>query len=160
MMMVELAVAHEKTYPAKKERYGKWVSSGIEIGLAAKPIDLARVSILRDQYKGQLLRVFSDVDAILLPIFRDGTPTWDHAIAAGQNDMNGFMRFTAPLNATGSPTVTMPCGYTADMRPVGFQLVGAHCSEDVLLRVAHAYQQATDWHVRHPVVQGAVELAA
>jgi len=46
------------------------------------------------------------------------------------NDMNSFMRFTAPLNATGSPTVTMPCGYTADGRPVGFQLVGPHCSED------------------------------
>jgi amidase len=160
MMMVELAVIHEATYPSQKKRYGNWLGNGIEIGLAAKPTDLGRVSILRDQYKGQLLRIFKDVDAILIPVFRDGTPTWDQAIELNDKDMNGLMRFTAPINATGSPTVTMPCGYTADNRPVGFQLVGAHCSEHVLLRAAHAFQQATDWHVRHPVLQSAVEELA
>jgi amidase len=44
----------------------------------------------------------------------------------------------------------MPCGFTANGLPVGFQLVGPHLSEDVLLRAGHAYQQATDWHTHHP----------
>jgi amidase len=159
-MMVELAVAHEATYPAQADRYGTWLRNGIETGLAAKPTDLGRTTILRDQFKGRLLRVFKDVDAILIPVFRYGTPTWDQVTELADKDMNSLMRFTAPLNATGSPTVTMPCGFTADGRPVGFQLVGPHCAENVLLRAGHAYQQATDWHVRHPVLRQAVTAAA
>jgi amidase len=158
--MVELVVAHEATYPSQAARYGNWLSRGIEMGLAAKPADLGRTTILRDEFKGKLAAVFKEVDAILIPVFRDGTPTWEEAVDRSEKDMNGFMRFTAPLNATGSPTVTMPCGFTADGRPVGFQLVGPHCSEHVLLRASHAYQQATDWHVRHPVLKQAVDLAA
>jgi len=60
------------------------------------------------------------------------------------------MRFTSPFNATGVPTVTLPCGFTADGRPVAFQLVGKHESEATLLKIAHAYQQVTDWHTRRP----------
>jgi amidase len=50
---------------------------------------------------------------------------------------------------SGSPTITMPCGFTDGGLPVGFQLVGPHLGEDVLLRAGHAFQQATDWHTRH-----------
>jgi amidase len=159
-MMAELAVAHEATYPAQAERYGNWLRNGINVGLAAKPIDLGRTAIRRDQFKGKLALVFREVDAILMPVFRQGTPTWDEVTDLTETDMNSLMRFTAPLNAAGSPTVTMPCGVTADGRPVGFQLVGPHCSENVLLRASHAYQQATDWHVRHPALRQSQSVRA
>jgi amidase len=159
-MMAELAVAHAATYPTQKERYGNWLRNGIETGLAAKPIDLGRTTIRREQFKGNLRRVFSEVDAILMPVFRGGTPTWEEVTTLTETDMNSFMRFTAPFNAAGSPTVTIPCGFSADGRPVGFQLIGAHCSEALLLRAGHAYQQATNWHLRHPVLRQPVEAAA
>jgi amidase len=66
------------------------------------------------------------------------------------DDMNALMRFTSPFNATGTPTVTLPCGYTDDGRPVAFQLAGGNGSEALLLKVAHAYQQVTDFHTRRP----------
>jgi amidase len=53
---------------------------------------------------------------------------------------------------SGSPTITMPCGFTDGGMPIGFQLVGPHLAEDVLLRAGHAFQQATDWHTRHPTL--------
>jgi len=105
-MMIELAVAHEATYPAQAKRYGNWLSKGIDSGLAAKPIDIGRTTILRDKFKGQLLRLFTDVDAILLPVFRGGTPTWDEVQEMTDNDMNSFMRFNCPPQRHRSPTVT------------------------------------------------------
>jgi amidase len=53
---------------------------------------------------------------------------------------------------SGSPTVTMPGGFSKLGLPIGFQLVGPHLSEDRLLAAAHAYQQATDWHLHRPPV--------
>ncbi len=47
----------------------------------------------------------------------------------------------------------MPCGFSGEGAPIGFQLVGPHLAEEVLLRAGHAYQQATDWHTRHPAVR-------
>jgi len=60
------------------------------------------------------------------------------------------VRFTVSFDLTGSPTITLPCGVSADGLPLGFQLVGPHLSEDLLCRAGHAFQQATDWHQRHP----------
>jgi aspartyl-tRNA(Asn)/glutamyl-tRNA(Gln) amidotransferase subunit A len=58
--------------------------------------------------------------------------------------------YLAPLNAAGIPALTVPCGFDAQGLPVGLQLVGRPWEEDVVLRVGHAYQQATDWHSRRP----------
>jgi amidase len=64
--------------------------------------------------------------------------------------MGELVRFTVPFDLTGSPTITLPCGFSADGLPLSFQLVGPHLSEDLLCRAGHAFQQATDWHRRHP----------
>jgi amidase len=94
--------------------------------------------------------LFNEVDAVLLPVLTKGTPTWEEATEMIEQDVEGLMRFTAIANASGSPAITLPCGLTTDGRPVGFQLLGSHSSEEILLKVAHAYQLATDWHIRHP----------
>ena len=61
-----------------------------------------------------------------------------------------LLRFTALFDVSGSPTITLPCGFTEGGLPVAFQLVGPHLSEALLLRAGHAYQQATAWHSMHP----------
>ena len=76
--------------------------------------------------------------------------SWAQARDWNANSIEDLMRFTMPFDASGSPTVTLPCGYTQDGRPIAFQLVGAHGSEALLLKVAHAYQQVTDFHLRRP----------
>ena len=58
--------------------------------------------------------------------------------------------YTIPINLAGLPGLSIPCGFGANGRPVGLQLVGNYWSEATMLAAAHAYQQATDWHTRVP----------
>jgi amidase len=53
---------------------------------------------------------------------------------------------------TGSPTITLPGGFTGKGLPIAFQLVSRHMEEDLLLRAGHAFQLATDWHKRTPSI--------
>ena len=58
--------------------------------------------------------------------------------------------FTIPAPLAGLPALSIPCGFDEKGLPVGLQLTGRHFSEALLLGVAHAYQQASDWHRRVP----------
>jgi amidase len=65
-------------------------------------------------------------------------------------DLPGFLGFTSPFNVSGSPSITFPVGIAKVGMPIGMQLIGQHLSEAGLLRAAHAFQQATDWHLQRP----------
>jgi amidase len=62
----------------------------------------------------------------------------------------GLLRFTCPFDMTGSPTITLPAGFTDSGAPVGFQFVGRHFDEARLVKAGDAFQRKTDWHQRHP----------
>jgi aspartyl-tRNA(Asn)/glutamyl-tRNA(Gln) amidotransferase subunit A len=59
---------------------------------------------------------------------------------------------TAALNRFGTPAISVPCGFSKDMLPIGLQIVGPGFGETRVLAVAYLYQQMTDWHRRHPSV--------
>ncbi len=59
--------------------------------------------------------------------------------------------FTLPLNLAGLPGAVVPCGF-ADGLPIGLQIIGKVLDEATILRVAHAYEQATEWHKQKPVL--------
>ena len=58
--------------------------------------------------------------------------------------------YTIPINLAGLPGLSIPCGFGDRGRPVGLQIVGNYFDESRMLRAAHAFQQATDWHKRTP----------
>jgi aspartyl-tRNA(Asn)/glutamyl-tRNA(Gln) amidotransferase subunit A len=60
--------------------------------------------------------------------------------------------FTVPTSLAGLPAVSVPCGFDARGLPVGLQLIGRAFDEPRVLRAAHAYEQATPWRDRHPVL--------
>ena len=60
--------------------------------------------------------------------------------------------FTQPANIAGIPAISVPCGIS-DGLPVGLQLMAPHLGEPVLLRAAHAYEQATAWHTMRPGIE-------
>ena len=58
--------------------------------------------------------------------------------------------FTIPVNLAGLPGISVPAGFTREGLPIGLQVIGRAFDEATVLRVAHAYEQATDWHTRKP----------
>jgi aspartyl-tRNA(Asn)/glutamyl-tRNA(Gln) amidotransferase subunit A len=58
--------------------------------------------------------------------------------------------FTISVNLAGVPGISLPCGFTSNNLPIGLQLIGKHFDEESILKLASAYEQATDWHRRKP----------
>ncbi len=101
---------------------------------------------LRD-CRRDIRRVFEQVDIVILPTKRDTAPTIqatvDETYHRPPSNTGAFNRF-------GTPAISIPCGFSRDMLPIGLQIVGPSFGEPRVLAVAYAYQQATDWQRRHP----------
>lgn len=99
--------------------------------------------------RAEFVNTFKDVDLLLAPTssieaFKFGAFSGD----ALQLDLLDY--FTCPANLTGIPAVSIPCGFTKNKLPVGFQLMGPDLSEGLIFQTAHAYEQSTDWYTQHP----------
>lgn len=92
-------------------------------------------------------RIFEQVDILALPTMREPAPL----ISATINESHKRPASnTVAFNHFGTPAMNVPCGFSKDGLPIGLQLVGPAFGEPVVLSVAHAYQQSTDWHKRPP----------
>ncbi|MFA7666430.1 MAG: amidase [Burkholderiaceae bacterium] len=149
---VETALAHEPWYPERQAEYGPLLADLIELGRRLPALDLMRLHHERLAFGGALRKLFADVDLLLMPVHPFGNPS---IAQLGQlfrtpEGVDNALRFTAPFDMSGSPTLTLPGGFTARGLPIGLQLVGRHLDEALLIRAGHAFQGATDWHRRHP----------
>ena len=106
---------------------------------------------VRTLIKADFEQVFQSVDVVAAPVapstaFRLGEHG-DDPLAMYLEDV-----FTLPANLAGVPGLAFPVGFDSTGLPVGMQLMGMHFGEELLLRMAHAYQQVTDWHLKKPVL--------
>jgi len=114
-----------------------------------------------DAYYGQALRVrtlvardfqqaFQTVDAIVAPT----TPGMAFKIGEKEDPLQMYLNdvFTIPTSLAGLPGVSLPAGFTLAGLPIGLQVIGKAYDEATVLRVAHAYERATDWHARKPTL--------
>jgi len=104
---------------------------------------------VRTLIKRDFEKTFEQVDVIAAPVtpttaFKFGEHT-DDPLAMYLEDV-----FTLPANLAGIPGLAFPVGYDEVGLPVGMQLMGPHFSEDMLLRVGHAFQMTTEWHDQQP----------
>jgi len=96
-------------------------------------------------------KVFDEVDILLTPTVPIPPPKIADLQAQPENLRPAellMLRNTRPFNVWGIPAISIPCGFTSDNLPIGLQLAAAPWREELLLQVAHTYEQATDWHKR------------
>jgi amidase len=150
----EVAVAHEKTYPSRKSEYGPSLAGLIDIGLKVSGLDYQKIVLRRIAFRGRVAALFETIDLLMIPVQSFASPTVEEMNSLGGNAdlVAALLRFTCAFNMTGSPTITLPCGFTAAGTPIAFQFVSAHLDEALLCRAGYAFQQATDWHRQHPKV--------
>ena len=61
--------------------------------------------------------------------------------------------YTISINLAGLPAISLPCGFDGDGMPIGLQIIGKHFDEATILRLAHHYEKATEWHKKKPKVE-------
>ncbi len=151
---VETAVAHESTYPSRKAEYGPALSGVIELGRGLSGMAYQKIVLRRNDFRGRVAALFRDLDLLLVPAQGFASPTLATMRTLGEDPalMRSLLGFTCPFDMTGSPTITLPCGFTDAGTPVGFQFVAGHLGEGLLCQAGHAFQGATDWHKRHPAL--------
>ena len=112
---------------------------------------------LRHMIRQQILDALDQVDVLVMPT--SSIPASTLTEKAGVESKAAFMEmlggrrsFTAPFNLANVPALSINCGFTCEDLPVGLQIAGKPFDESMVFRVAHAYEQATDWHTRRPPV--------
>jgi aspartyl-tRNA(Asn)/glutamyl-tRNA(Gln) amidotransferase subunit A len=91
--------------------------------------------------------LFHDCDILISPT-TSAPVTIEEANVQGPVAMS--LRNTMSFNYYGLPAISVPCGFTKNGLPLGLQIVGPRWGEEIVLAVAHYYEQHTQWHLRHP----------
>lgn len=149
---VEAAVYHEKNFPARRDEYGPALAGLIDEGRKLTALDYQKLWLARADFRGRVTALFQSVDLLLVPAFAISGPTKELMTKFGTDAelFSGMLRYTAPFDMSGHPTITLPGGRTKEDAPVAFQFVAPHFGESSLFRAGWAFQQATNWHSRHP----------
>ncbi len=137
-------------------RFGAEVKRRIMLGtyaLSAGYYDAyyGKAQKVRTLIKADFENALKQVDVIACPV----SPTTAFKVGEKADDPLAMYLadvFTLPASLGGVPGLSLPCGFDTDGLPIGLQLIGPHFGEEILFRVGHAYEQATEWHKRAPEV--------
>jgi aspartyl-tRNA(Asn)/glutamyl-tRNA(Gln) amidotransferase subunit A len=137
----------------RSEGFGEIVKRRILVGNQALAKELTegyynKAKKLQDQIQAAFKSAFTQYDALFSPVVPTVAPKiGEIATTSLQLDLQDY--FTASVNLAGLPALALPSGFINGL-PMGFQLIGNHFSEEILLQLGFAYQKATDWHTHYP----------
>ena len=106
--------------------------------------------------RNQMMTVFRRVDALLSPMSGGPSPKFgeENPIYRSKEEFIklhfGARAFPTPYSLASLPALTAPCGFTSSEMPIGLQIGGRPFDEETVLRVAYAFESATEWHLRRP----------
>lgn len=146
-IIAEAAAYHAKWLRERRDEYGD-ILERVEAGLSVSAVDYINDQRLRRKFIEETAAVLQEVDVLIsptcsrtAPLIEDGDPTAELA------------RLTAPYDVTGIPAISIPCGYDRKGMPIGLMIGGRHFDEATICRVAHAYEQSTDWVLQRPELE-------
>jgi aspartyl-tRNA(Asn)/glutamyl-tRNA(Gln) amidotransferase subunit A len=147
ILMAEAFAYHERDIRQHPELYGDVLRERILTGALVTAAEYTQAQRIRAQICRETADVLRDVDVLVTPTtLKPATP-----FTLAQDPDLGFPRSNMPpFNLTGLPTLALPCGFSSSGLPLSLQLSGRPFDEGTVLRVGHAYEQATTWHTRRP----------
>jgi aspartyl-tRNA(Asn)/glutamyl-tRNA(Gln) amidotransferase subunit A len=153
LMLPEATSVHLPWLRTRLGDYGADVRARLLAGLFLPGTAYATGLRLRERYRAGLEPVFERFDLLAAPAMPVVAPRiGDETVTVRGAELPyrlALIPFNSPWSLGGLPVASVPCGFV-DGLPTGLALVGRAHEEAVVLRAAHAYQQATDWHERHP----------
>jgi amidase len=153
---VEMAAFHAATFPSRAGEYGPGFREALEYGRKVTGLAYAAADKIRTEFAGRLNRMLAGIDCLVCPSMANpARPKPKNSTVETEEDWNSVVMndvHTKSFNFSGSPTLSVPCGFAHDDLPLSVQFVGRPLSEAVLCRVGYAYEQATSWRQRHPAL--------
>ena len=152
-LLAEAYAYHERHLadPAERALYQRATLERIQAAGDVSMTDYFRARRELALARRAITETFADVDLLITPT----APDLPGTIASAESPSVGADavppgRNTLPFNLYGIPTISIPCGFGRSGLPIGLQISGPRLGEIDVLALAHAYEQATDWHRRSP----------
>jgi aspartyl-tRNA(Asn)/glutamyl-tRNA(Gln) amidotransferase subunit A len=141
----EALAYHAKWFAESPEKYQPATRRQLQTAAQEKPADYALARRQVDFARREVRKVFANVDLLVTP-----TTVNPPALLEGGGNAGPGRNTNAPFDVYGLPAISVPCGFTTNGLPIGLQIVGAPFAESTVFALAHAYEQATEWHLRRP----------
>jgi amidase len=150
--------AHAANYPSRADEYGGYLGNVLKLGMSMSEQDYAKASSRRAQISNRFETQLAKVDAVICPsggsVFRvEKEPQYGDMEAMKPVIQQFQGQFTIPADLAGTPTLTVPCGFSEANTPYAVQFLGSKLSEATLCRIGMAFEAETQWHSHHPVIQ-------
>lgn len=134
--------------------YDASVKARLEMGLFITSRDYLVAQRVRARIRQEQEEALQRVDVLATPTETiPAPPIGSRQVRAGEGTVDirdALLQCTRPFNLSGLPAIAVPCGFTREGLPISLQLAGRAFDEATVLRAAHAYEQATEWHTRRP----------
>jgi aspartyl-tRNA(Asn)/glutamyl-tRNA(Gln) amidotransferase subunit A len=141
---------HEGNLRERPELYRRGLRNRLRSGAFITARDYVRAYQIRAQLKREFEHVLRQVDVLVTPTEpQPAGPLYARPGVTGERTGPVILR---PFSMAGLPAVSVPCGFSERGLPLGLQIAGPPFDEATVLRVAHVYEQATDWTSRHPEI--------
>lgn len=156
IQMPEASLAHRQKgwLSEHRDEYTDLTLQRLLQGQQIPAVDYLQALHQRRIFSNSMRSVLQRVNALVLPTLPIPAIPIEQAHqeisidGVSENATVALLRLTMPFNLAGLPAVSFPCGFTANGLPIGLQVAGKPFEESTVLRIAHAYQQITDWHRR------------
>ena len=156
ILMSEAAAYHRNLLASDGEKLYPPVRVRLEAGLFVSAADYLRAQQARFLFDRQARELLEHVDLLAGPTEPVTAPLLlAERVRAGEREVGttgALTQYTRPYNLTGFPAISVPCGFSEAGLPMALQLAGRPFDELTVLRAAHAYEQATEWHSRRPPI--------
>jgi aspartyl-tRNA(Asn)/glutamyl-tRNA(Gln) amidotransferase subunit A len=150
IMLPEASAYHQQMLRDKADLYTDDVRLYLEVGELVLATDYIKALRVRTLIQQRWRDLFEGIDVLIAPTLT--TPalpadqpevTWSDGSTESATDT--YVRFSAPANVTGLPSLSVPCGFNASGLPIGMQILGRPFAETTLLAAGQAYESATEW---------------
>lgn len=151
---VQAARGHRDNFAARRGEYGPALADLIALGAGLTAVEYDELLLRRAEFAGRMRAVISSVDAVVMPALPFVTPPAADMMTMSSETVARIHRFTVPFTMSGLPSITLPVGFDSAGMPIGGQVVSSAFREDVVARIARAFQEITSWHLARPDLEG------
>jgi len=154
--LAEAASYHEQYLKKQADAYGPGVRTDLEAGRFLLASDYVKSQRARAWLQRNFNDAFGNADVIVSPTVPAFPPVvgqvWVQSGDRREHIVDAFVRFNIPYDLTDLPAISVPCGFGSTGLPIGLQIAGRAFEEATILKVAHAYEQSTEWHLASPAL--------